>query len=305
MSSFVNSVSVVISTRDRPQLLRRAINSITSQEFDGDLEIILCFDQCEPDYTLEESNDNHRIVVTHNGRTPGLAGGRNSAIDKASYEWIAYCDDDDEWLPGKLKKQMDLLKSRPDSKACFTGVYVWFNGKDTLRVPDEADLTFEGFLRNRTSSAAPVSFVVHKQTLLDEIGLVDEEIPGGNGEDYDLFLRTAKATKISVVPEPLARVYWHGASFFFERWKMIDESLEYLINKHPEFQDHPTGLARIRGQQAIAKAASKNRSGALKSLAEAAKLNPREKRLPFGLLALAGLNPNHMLKVAHRFGRGI
>lgn len=304
MSSF-DAISVVIPTRDRPELLTRAIESITSQDFDGDIEIVLCFDQCDPDHSLEDSTGNRQIIVTQNGRTPGLAGARNTGIDKTSHEWIAFCDDDDIWLPGKLREQVALLKSRPDSKACFTGVYIWYAGKDTERIPDESELTFEGFLASRNRAASPVSFLVHKETLVNEIGLVDEEIPGSHGEDYDLFLRTAQATKISVVPTPLVRVFWHGSSFFFERWKIIDESLEYIVDKYPEYMTHPKALARIRAQQSIAKAATKNRSGAVKDLVEAAKLNHFEKRLPLAVAAAAGVNPNLMLKMAQRFGRGI
>jgi hypothetical protein len=147
--------------------------------------------------------------------------------------------------------------------------------------------------------------LVHKTTLVEDIGLVDERIPGSYAEDYDLFLRTARVTGIAVAPQPLVRVWWHGASFFFERWKMIDEALEYLIGKYPDFERHPEGLARIRGQQAVAKAAMGKRREALKVVAEAARLKPTEKRLPLAVAVAAGLKAESALKAAHRFGKGI
>jgi glycosyltransferase involved in cell wall biosynthesis len=304
------SVSVVIATRDRPELLRRAIDGIRDQRHEAPIEIIVVFDRSEPDTTLrrdgsEEDSRGVPITVTTNERSPGLPGARNSGIGLATGAWIAFCDDDDEWLPGKLQAQFDALAADPGARAACTGILIRFDGNDTARLPQADLLTFDGFLRDRMTEVHPSSWLVHKSTLLDHIGLVDERIPGGYAEDYDLFLRTARVTGIAVATQPLVRVWWHGASFFFERWKMIDEALDYLTAKYPEFARHPSGLARIRGQQAVARAAMGRRREALRTVAETARLKPTEKRLPLALAVAAGLKAERALKIAHRFGRGI
>lgn len=299
------SVSVIIATRDRPQLLRRAVDGVVNQRHSAHVEIILVFDRSEPDHSWEREEDGLRIVVSTNGRTPGLPGARNSGIDKASNAWIALCDDDDEWLPGKLQAQFQALADLPAARAACTGVLIRYEDNDTPRLPDAAKLTFEGFLQDRMTEVHPSSWLVHAETKRNEIGLVDEEIPGGYAEDYDFMLRTARVCPIAVAPQPLTRVWWHGASFFFERWKMIDEALGYLTDKYPEFNDHRAGLARIRGQQAVAKAAMGDREGAMKTIAEIAKLNPTEKRIPLAMAVAAGLPAEKALKAAHRLGKGI
>ncbi len=299
------SVSVIIATRDRPELLRRAIDAVVAQRHPHDVEIVLVFDRSEPDHSLERDEGNLRVVVTTNARTPGLAGARNSGIDKASNAWIALCDDDDEWLPGKLQAQFAALADDPAARAACTGILIRFEDNDIARMPDASLLTFDGFLKNRMTEVHPSSWIVHKQTLLDDIGLVDEEIPGSYAEDYDFFLRTARVASIAVAKQPLVRVWWHGASFFFERWKMIDEALEYLVEKYPEFKNHPDGLARIRGQQAVAKAAMGRRSDAFATIRETLKLRPMEKRLPLAIAVAAGLPAESALKAAHKFGKGI
>ena len=304
------SVSVIIATRDRPELLRRAISGVFAQRHSAPVEIVLVFDRSEPDDSLkrdgsEEDANGVSVVVTTNQRSPGLAGARNSGISAASNKWIAFCDDDDEWLPGKLQSQFDALEGDLRARAACTGILIRYEGNDTARMPDPELLNFEGFLQDRMTEVHPSSWLVHKSTLVDDIGLVDEKIPGSYAEDYDLFLRTAKVCGIAVAPQPLVRVWWHGASFFFERWKMIDEALEYLTAKYPEFNDHPDGLARIRGQQAVAKAAMGNRIDALRTVAETARLRPTEKRLPLAMAVAAGLKAESALKVAHRFGKGI
>ena len=299
------SVSVVVATRDRPELLRRALDGILSQGHADHIEVVVVFDRSEPDRSLERDDGSRRVIVTDNVRSPGLAGARNSGIDKASNQWIAFCDDDDEWLPGKLAGQFQALHANAAARAACTGILIRYEGNDTHRVPDPAKLTFAGFLDDRMTEVHPSSWLVQRACLVDEIGLVDEEIPGSYAEDYDLFLRTAKVCEIAVAPEPLVRVWWHGASFFFERWKMIDEALAYLVAKYPEFSDHPAGLARIEGQRAVAQAAMGQRGRTLRTVAHCLRLNRFEKRVPVALAVAAGVPASFVLSTAHRLGRGI
>lgn len=298
------SVSVVIATRDRPELLRRAIDGIAAQRHDAEIEIIVVFDRSEPDRSLED-DDRCRVVVTSNDRTPGLAGARNSGIDKAANAWIAFCDDDDQWLPGKLQAQFEALAAEPEARAACTGILIRYRGVDTPRLPDPDRLGFDDFLRDRMTEVHPSSWLVERETLVDRIGLVDEEIPGSYAEDYDLMLRTARVCPIAVAPQPLVRVWWHGASYFFERWRTIDEALDHLVDKYPEFARHPDGLARIRGQQAVARAAMGRRLQALATVVEILRLRPAEKRWPLALAVVAGLPAERALAWAHRFGKGI
>ncbi len=309
-SNRADAVSVVMATRDRPELLRRAIDAALSQEHPADLEVVVVFDRSEPDHSLEIDHqvDGHsrRIVVTTNDHGPGLAGARNTGVAKATHPWIAFCDDDDEWLPGKLAGQFAALGANPDARVATTGVFIHYEGEDTARIPDPALLTFSGFLNDRMTDVHP-SATLASAELIAELGDVDETIPGGYGEDYDWLLRAAKLSPFAVAPEPLVRVHWHGASFFFEKWKTIDEALEFLVRKYPQFHDpdHRQGLARIRGQQAVAQAAMKDRGRAFRTVREILRLNPTEKRWPVAVLVAAGLPASRVLAAAHKLGKGI
>jgi glycosyltransferase involved in cell wall biosynthesis len=300
------ALSVVIATRDRPELLRRAIEAVLAQAHPCPIEVVLVFDHSEPDHSLARgaTGDDRRVVVTTNSHKPGLAGARNSGVASSSHDWIAFCDDDDEWLPGKLAGQFAALDCLPGARIATTGVYINFNGQDTARIPVRERLTFEGFLKDRMTEVHPSATLVHR-SVIDEIGDVDVSIPGGYAEDYDWLLRATKVSPIAVAADPLVRVYWHGASFFFERWKTIDEALEYLVEKHPEFHDHPAGLARILGQQAVARAAMGQRTNALRTAFETFRLRPLERRVPVAVLVAAGVPAGVVLKTLHRFGKGI
>lgn len=299
------SVSVVVATRDRPELLRRALDAIEAQDFDHDLEVIVVFDRSEPDRSLEFDRPGRRLVVTTNARTPGLPGARNSGIDKAGNRWVAFCDDDDEWFPHKLRAQFAAIDRLRGAKAACTGIYIRYEGDDTARIPDADRLTFEGFLHDRMTEVHPSSWLIEREWLTTEVGLVDEEIPGGYAEDYDLMLRAARLGPIAVAPEPLVRVWWHGGSFFFERWKMIDDALAYLLAKYPEFTDDAAGWARIEGQRAVAQAAMGKRGRALRTVWGILRRRPLEKRVPVAAAVAVGVPPGAVLAAAHRFGRGI
>lgn len=207
------SVSVVIATRDRPELLARAIAGVMAQESDGDLEIVIVFDRSEPDRSLEQDDPGSRIRVITNTRSPGLAGARNAGVAAASHPWIAFCDDDDEWLPGKLPAQFEALVADKEAVVATTGVFINFDDDDTARIPDPAKLTFAGFIRDRMTEVHP-SATLFLRAAWEAIGEVDEHIPGGYAEDYDWLLRAAKVAPVAAATEPLVRVYWHGASFF-------------------------------------------------------------------------------------------
>ncbi len=298
-------ISVVIATRDRPILVRRAVDAVLAQDHAGSLEVVVVFDRSELDPGLATDDAHRGVVVTTNVRTPGLAGARNSGVDRATGTWVAFCDDDDEWLPGKLAGQIAALEASPDADVATTGIFVNFRGRDTARIPEAAKLTFDGFLRDRMTAVHPSTVMVRRSAFLDRIGPVDETIPGGYAEDYEWLLRASRCSPIAVAPRPLARIHWHGASFFFERWQTIDAALDHLIAAYPEFRQEPKGLARLKGQQAVARAAMGRRRRALSTIVETLRLNPLERRAPVALLVVLGVPAGAILKLLHRFGKGI
>lgn len=298
-------VSVVVATRNRPEMLRTAVAAIVASDYPGPVETIVVFDQSEPDYTIAVDDEHRPVRVIGNTRTQGLAGARNSGALAAGGRWLALCDDDDEWFPTKLRKQVERLVSNPTARLATCGINVHFDGEDFPRVPVEDRLTFDAFLDDRMTEVHPSSFVMDRAWFVDDLGMVDEALPGSYAEDYDVLLRASRTTTIVSAPEPLVRINWHPSTYFRDRWKMIDEALGFLVEKHPEFQQAPAGLARIRGQQAFAAAAAGERRRALSLVKETVMLRPTEKRSIIALVVAAGVPADFLLRLAHRFGRGI
>ena len=73
-------VSVVIATRNRPELLAKAVAAALAQDYDGPIEVIAVFDQAEPVMELEQAGDHRSVRVTRNVCTPGLPGARNTGM---------------------------------------------------------------------------------------------------------------------------------------------------------------------------------------------------------------------------------
>lgn len=106
-----NKVSAVIPTRNRPHLLLRAVRSALAQTHEG-LEVIVVVDGTDPatSNALQTISDERlRVIVLP--QSQGVANARNIGVEAAHGDWIAFLDDDDEWLPEKTALQLERAKA--------------------------------------------------------------------------------------------------------------------------------------------------------------------------------------------------
>lgn len=300
------SVSVVIATRDRPELLRRAVEAVMRQDFAGSIECIVVIDgggSADLPAAPDDAAGPRSIVTTPNLRTPGLAGARNTGADAASGAYLAFCDDDDAWLPRKVLAQLDALQGS-DADVSVTGVRIEYRGTATDRLPPPI-VTHADLLRSRTAAVHPSTILVRTGAFRDRIGPVDEAIPGSYGEDYEWLLRAAAAGPLVGVPEPLVMVRW-GGSLFAERWQTMIDAIGYLIEKHPELVDDDANAARLFGRIAFANAALRRRGDAARWAWRSVRRRPWERR-PYLALAVASgvVRASTIQRRANAVGRGV
>jgi glycosyltransferase involved in cell wall biosynthesis len=299
-------VSVVVPTRDRPNLVVRAVQAIFAQRYEGPIEVLVVFDQSEPRPLDVASRADRSIRVMENERSSGLAGARNTGILAAHKELVAFCDDDDEWFPDKLHTQVERFAGSPTATAITTGVVVEFHGHLTKRTAPTELVTFDMLLGSRIMELHPSTFLARRRDLVENDGLVDEHIPGGYGEDYEWLLRRARRGPVVAVRRPLAQIHWNGSSWFSARWDTIVDALMYLLERYPEFSRSRRGLARLRGQIAFAHAAARRQSEARRWAWRALRANPFERRAFAALAVSTGLvSARTILDAAHRYGRGV
>ncbi|RQG99360.1 glycosyltransferase family 2 protein [Natrarchaeobius oligotrophus] len=107
-------VSVVIPTHDRAETLPRAIDSALEQTID-DLEVVVVDDGSTDDTpSVLSAYEDPRVRPIVHATNRGANVARNTGIDHARGEYVAFLDSDDEWLPEKLERQLEVLERRSD-----------------------------------------------------------------------------------------------------------------------------------------------------------------------------------------------
>lgn len=298
------AVDVVIATHNRPRLLRVALQAVLEQTYDGPIHVTLVFDKSEPDQTFAVDEGNRRVTVIGNTRTPGLAGARNSGILAGGAPLVAFCDDDDEWLPTKVQRQVEALVGS-DALTAVTGIIVKYGDHETERVPRQEDMNLQQLVRNRVMEAHPSTVMVRREALLGPIGLVDEDLPGSYGEDFDWIIRAAQAGSIIALAVPLVKVLW-GQSLFSQKWETIIAAIDYGLEKHRVFHEDPRALGRLYGRKAFALASLGQRRRALRQSLDTIRVNPGERRAYLAAaVALRLVSSQRLMTMAHKRGRGI
>jgi glycosyltransferase involved in cell wall biosynthesis len=297
------SVGVILPTHDRPQMLRTALSAVLAQDYPGIVQAVVVHDRSEPDQSVA---DGDRVRVLANARTPGLAGARNTGVEALDTELVAFCDDDDEWLPGKLRAQVTALREQSTAEFASCGIVVDFEGQPSVRLVGRDQVTYDDLLRSRMVMVHSSTYLARRAKLLDGIGLVEEDIPGGQNEDWDLALRAARRHPIVFVDQPLVRVAWGSTSYFAWQWQTKIDSLLWMLDRHPDIGRCRVGAARVYAQLAFAYACLGSKAEAWRWAKRALRSNWRERRVPFAVAVAAGLfSAQTVMKHLHARGHGI
>jgi len=294
------SIGVVVPTRNRPGLLRRTLAAIAAQDYPGRVRTVVVYDQSAPDPTLPG------VAVLDNARTPGLAGARNTGILALDTELVAFCDDDDEWAPDRLSAQVAVLE--PDTDLVTCAIEVRYRDRLVPRLAGLQWVAFDELVRSRMAMLHASTFLIRRAALLDpqRLGLVAEDAPGSQNEDWDLLLRAARRGPVRHLDRPLVRVRWGPTSHYAYEYATKISSLRWMMDRHPEIGGCRPGAARVYGQLACWSAASGNRSAALRYARAAVRNNWREPRTAIALAAVTRMvRMESVLAALHRRGRGI
>jgi len=210
------------------------------------------------------------------------------------------------WLPGKLTAQVAMLHADPTASIVSCGIRIDYDGQMVDRVLPGTTYRMQDLLRDRLTELHPSTFLMRRAAVLEGFGLVDEEVPGSFGEDYEFLLRASRAGSIRAVPEVGVVVRWHKQSYFTSRWETMAQGLSWLLEQYPEFSSVPAGEARVAGQVAFATAAKGDRRGSLPWVGRAIRRNPREPRAYLALAVASGaVKPDAIIRRLHDRGRGI
>lgn len=229
-------VSIIIPTFRRPALLTRAIASVRSQTFTR-WEILVVDDNDPGTSAREETRvlmqryaDEPRIRYLEHERNQGLPAARNTAIAAAAGPLVAFLDDDDEWLPEKLERQVAVLRARDDVALVYTGRRVVDGDGRLIRIMRADPLGLDRDALLEQNHVHTPSSVVCRRSALVEAGAFDERLP--SLEDWDLYLRLSADHAFAFVDEQLTVYYHHDGGRMMEDYASLAAAYDILHDKH-------------------------------------------------------------------------
>jgi glycosyltransferase involved in cell wall biosynthesis len=198
------TVSAVIPVYNRPAAVRRAIDSVLAQTFQN-FEIIVVDDASTDDTVAAVTAYlDPRIKLIRHDRNRGGSAARNTGIRASSARYVAFLDSDDEWLPSKLEKQLQVFEQSKDNLGLvYVGTErIFADGLIQRDVPKRRDDLAKRLLTVNVVGETSVGMV--RRSALDAVNGFDEELPAS--QDMDLWLRLCEQFPADIVPEVLVRV---------------------------------------------------------------------------------------------------
>lgn len=210
------AVAIITRTKDRPLLLRRAVESVLSQTH-ADWVHVIVNDGGDPaavEQVVAPQTDRYagRLVRVDNPQSLGMEAASNRGIAASTSRYLVIHDDDDSWAPAFLEKMTALLEASPSPVAgaiCHTvlvreaieGENVTEKGREDFNTDLYAVSLAQMAVRNMFP---PISFLFERAAL-EAVGSFREELPVLG--DWDFNLRFLRRQEIAVLPEKLA--FWH------------------------------------------------------------------------------------------------
>lgn len=225
-------ISVIIPTYNQANFLREAIQSVIDQTF-TDWEAVVVNNYSEDNtIAVVESFQDPRIKLI-NFRNHGIIGAsRNEGVRQAKAKIIAFLDSDDTWNSLKLESVVSFFRHHPEVELVCHDEWALVDNriKGVIKYGPYKDYYGLLFRKNCLSTSA----VALRRYKFLELGGFSEDVRFAGVEDYDLWLRLAKARcTIAYLHEALGTCRMHDQSFSAKTQKHCDKSLD-LLNYHFE-----------------------------------------------------------------------
>jgi glycosyltransferase involved in cell wall biosynthesis len=258
-------VSVIIPTYRRSEFLLRAIRSALNQTYKN-TEIIIVDDNDGDDHYRRDT----KVKISHlmspqiryieHDTNKDVSAARNSGIDVSQGDYIAFLDDDDEWLPGKLEKQIALFQNLPESYGVISCGWRLVHSVNSYK--KEIFPNHRGDLSAilAVNHFSPPSMIMIKKSFLRASGVFDEKF--SCSEDVELLYRLAKHCFFDYVDECLVNYYYHSGSksrSFDKKLIAVNQFIDkhestLVVNKRPwsEIHERKGDLAAASGELSMA-----------------------------------------------------
>jgi glycosyltransferase involved in cell wall biosynthesis len=221
-------ISVVIPAYNAAGFLPRSIASVVAQTL-APCEVIVVDDGSTDNTAAVAAALGARVITRRNS---GPSAAKNSGVQAASGDWVAFLDADDRWSPGKLESQVGDVSAQ--TILSFTGLRVFDDHgiRSESLAPDAADAVE---MLRYTNPITNSSVLVRRDAFLRSGGF-REEIR--HGEDWELWFRLSRQGQFSAVPAALTDYYVYPNSLSANPERMIEGLSQFI---------ETTLLADLRG----------------------------------------------------------
>jgi len=241
-------VTVIMPTYNHAAFIGEAIDSVLCQSYPH-FELII-IDNFSKDNTedIVKSYPDTRIRYYKFNNRGIIAASRNYGIRLSHGKYVAFIDSDDIWYPAKLEKQIALMQKNPDIALCYVlYTYLFRNGKLKGVLPDPGK-RFRGDIFNQLYLFNPIanSGTMVKRSVLEEVGLLDEDPKLVGVEDADLWLRITRKKPVDYVDKEVLLAYRVGGNNIFYR-KLFEKLRRrlYLAKKFSIYSGKQAYFKRI------------------------------------------------------------
>jgi glycosyltransferase involved in cell wall biosynthesis len=218
-------VSVVIPAYNSENLIAETIESVLNQTYQN-YEIV-AVDDGSTDCTLNvlrRYTPRVKILTKQNG---GPASARNLAIQNSSGEYIAFLDNDDLWVEGKLEEQVAFLDKHSDIGLLFSEALMFSQENGKRRILRKIGYTVNPtFYLLLFGNFIPSSTAVIRRACVDKVGLLNESLIGT--DDYEYWMRIARTYPMAAIPKPLAYYRIHEGNYLGDG-RHIEKELDLTL----------------------------------------------------------------------------
>jgi glycosyltransferase involved in cell wall biosynthesis len=206
-------VSVIIPTYNRADFLPQTIQSVLDQTF-HDFEILIIDDGSTDDTEhVVRRIDDSRVIYVRQGHSGLPSVARNTGLHHARGDYIAFLDSDDLWLSEKLALQVQYMDSHPEVGLSYTDTYRFtadpeqYDPRPVLR--SETAHSGHVFALLYGQQVIPNLTVVIRSSVVEQVGMFDEDARLKANEDYEYWLRIAHQYPVGYLDKPLALYRQH------------------------------------------------------------------------------------------------
>jgi glycosyltransferase involved in cell wall biosynthesis len=227
-------VSVIVTTFNRKQFLKKCIDSILNQTFTN-FELVIVDNYSNYDFFLFINSYNDKRIRAYQNKNNGIiAVNRNFGIRKARGKYIAFCDDDDIWLKEKLLVQTKYFINNTDIDMIYCPVQYFGNTSFFSYYFGMYPLPYrvnEKYIELSKGNSIACSSVMLRKEIIKKVGYFDENSKLISVEDFDLWLRISQYYNIKYINRILVKYRVHNSGII-NNINIIKNNLKYLYKKN-------------------------------------------------------------------------